>query len=83
MADSSIAVDVNQALDVLGYLSAQLSLHSIVPGDELTNPAHFTLGQVADPCVRVHADAFEDVVASRAPDPMDVRESDLNALVLR
>jgi len=83
MADSSIAVDVNQALDVLGYFSAQLSLHSIFPGDELANPAHFALSQITDPCVRVHADALEGVVASGAPDPVDVRESDLNALVPR
>ena len=49
----------------------------------LAQAGDLLVGQVPDPRVGVHVRLGEDLLAGRQPDPVDVRECDLHALLAR
>jgi hypothetical protein len=50
MAYTTIAVDVNQSLDILSDLTAQVAFDDIVPGNEIPETANHNIIQDADAC---------------------------------
>src|SRR4051812_17666782 len=81
MAQTSIASDLHQALDGLGPLAAEVALDDQIAVDDVTELRDLVLGEVLDLRVRVDAQLREDLVRGRLADSVDVRETDLNALV--
>src|SRR3954452_11805277 len=83
VAHAAVGADLHQALDVLGALAAQIALDREVVVDRVTELGHLVLGEVADVGVRRDADLREQLVGGRAAHPVDVGETDLDALVER
>src|SRR4051812_49861645 len=81
MAKAAVAADLHQALDVLAALATQVALDDVVAVDDVAELRDLVIGEVADLAVRLDAESGEDLVGSGAPDPVDVGQADLHALV--
>ncbi len=83
MADAPIAADVHEALNVLRALPAQIALDSDFTVDGVAQLDDLFLRQIAHLGVGVDAHDREYLVRGRAPDAVDIGESDLNPLLRR
>src|SRR3954447_20399561 len=82
MAQAAVGADLHQALDVLGALAAQIALDRHVV-DGVAQLGDLVVREVADVGVRRDAQLGEHLVGGRATHPVDVGETDLDALVER
>src|ERR671933_2639217 len=83
VAYATVAADFDQPLNVEGYFAAQLAFDTIVAVDDLAQPGHFLLGQVAHPRVRIDACGREDFLTRGETDAKDIGQADLHTLVTR
>ena len=83
MADATVAADVHEALDVLRALTAQIALDGDFTVDGVAQLDDLFFRQIADLGVRVDTDDRENLVGGLAADAVDVRETDLDALLRR
>src|SRR5919201_6014705 len=83
MPQAAVGADLLEALDVLGALPAQIALDSQIAVDPLAQLADLVVGEVLDVGVWAHAGLLEHLARGRAPDPVDVGEADLDALIQR
>ena len=83
MADATVAVDLDQALDVLADLLAQLAFDGEVLVDEVADAVDLVVGQVADLGVRGDAGLGADLLRGGAADAVDVAERHVDLLVAR
>src|SRR5581483_10850830 len=83
VADAAVAADLRQALDVLRALAAQVALDRELLVDGVAQLADLLFGEVADVGVGRDPRLRQQAVRGRAPDPVDVGEADLGALVER
>ena len=81
MAKAAVRADLLEALDVERDLAAQVALDLVAPIDDLAQPVHLVLGQVADPGVAIDVGLDEDLLGSRQADAVDVGERDLDPLL--
>jgi hypothetical protein len=72
MAYPAITLDVHQPPDVLVHLAPQVALDTVVLIDELTQAACVRLGEILAPPVRVYPCMFQDLIAPRAANAIDV-----------
>src|SRR5918997_861026 len=81
VAQAAVAADIHQPLDVHLDALAQVALDLALPLDDRADAAEHVLVEIAH--ARVHGDAgrLQDRRRARAPDAIDVRQSDLDALV--
>src|SRR5262249_19688677 len=80
---AAIAPEVDEALDVLRRLAAQIALDLEVRVDLAADAIHLVVGQIVGLATRVDLGASADAERRGATDPVDVRERDLHALVAR
>src|SRR6185369_7024109 len=80
---AAVATDVHQSLDVHRRVLPQIALDLDVVRDDLADPDDLLLGEVLDPRVGPDVGLLEDVIGLRPPDPVDVGQPDLDALVER
>ena len=83
VALAPVAIDFDQPTDVLAHFTAKVSLDRVLLVDEFADADHLLVGQLARFGVGVDPRRREDLVRTREPDPKYVRESDLDALVVR
>src|SRR5436309_1800884 len=83
VAEPAVGADLLEALDVLGALAAQVALHAQFVVDHLAELAHLVLGEVLHVGVGVHAGLLQSEARLGLPDPVDVGQTDLDALVER
>ena len=83
MAQTAIAGDLLEAFDVLRALAPQIALDGQSLVDRVAQLCHLVLGEVAHVGGGADSDLLEDLVRRRTPDAVDVRETDLRALVQR
>src|SRR5262249_43956029 len=83
VADPAVRADLLQALDRLRALTAQVALHLEVLVDVLAQLRDLVVGEVADLRVRVEAERGRDLARRRLADPVDVRQPDLEPLLVR
>ena len=83
MAQATVGPDLHQALDVLGALAAQVAFDGEVVVDRVAELGDLVLCEIADVGVRRDLEVVEQPVGGRATDSVDVRETDLDALVER
>src|SRR5579883_616045 len=81
VADALVAVDLHLALDVLGHVAAQVTLHPQVGVDVVAQADDLLVGQVAHPCVRVDLGARQNLARDGRAHTVDVGEGHLHALV--
>src|SRR5262245_10032289 len=78
-----VRADLDLALDVLGGLAPEVTLDLVGAVDELPDPADLVLGQVSDLGAALHPGSLNDLERACGPDPVDVPEGDVHALVAR
>src|SRR6266478_3193617 len=83
MAQSAIAAEIHQPLDVHRDGSPQITLHGIFAVDQLANPQHLVIGHLVRPAVGRDADLVADLGGLGPADAMDVGQGDRYALVIR
>jgi hypothetical protein len=81
--DPLVAADLDLAADVGGHLAAEVTLDLEVALDVVAQLDEVFVGQVADPPVRADAGGGQRLLGAGAPDAVDVRERDLEALLAR
>jgi len=83
MADTAIATDVHQSLDVHLDGGTELSLDLVLLVDEVTNKGHLLVIPVSDLDVVVDTALVKDFPGAAAADTVNVGETDLTSLVVR
>jgi hypothetical protein len=78
VAHSAVAADVDQPLDVLADLLAEVALDLFAFLDDLADLVDLVLGERLDFLVLVDLGLVQDRVRLRAADPVDVGEADLD-----
>src|SRR6185312_2112527 len=83
MPDAAVRADLGEPLDRLLPVAAQVSLDLDVRVDEVAELRDLFVGQVLDLRVRAEAELGGDLPRGRLADPVDVRQPDLEPLLIR
>jgi hypothetical protein len=81
--DAAVRADLGEPLDRLLPVAAQVSLDLELRVDVVAELRDLFVGQVLDFRVRVEAELGRDLSRGRLSDPVDVRQPDLEALLVR
>jgi hypothetical protein len=82
MAQSAIATEVHQPLDIHRDLPTQVALDRVIPIDQLTDAQHVIVSQLMDTPLGRNANCAADLKGLGSADPMDVSESDRDPLLI-
>src|SRR5579871_294501 len=80
---AAVAADLHQPLDVHRDLFAEIALDAALLLDDAADLPHVVLGQILHADIGADPGVLQDGVRADAPDAVDVRESDLDALRAR
>jgi hypothetical protein len=83
VAQSPIATDIHQALDIQGHLLSQLPFNLIISLDHLLNPRHLILGKISNAHLRMNIALVQDLISSGFSDPVDTSKGNPSNLILR
>ena len=83
MADAAVRADLGEPLDRLLPLAAQVTLDLEVGVDVVAELRDLFVGEVLDLRVRTEAELGGDLARTRLADPVDVRQPDLEPLLVR
>jgi hypothetical protein len=83
VADAAVRTDLGEPLDRLLPVAAQVSLDLEVRVDVVAELRDLFVGEVLDLRVGVKAELRRDLARCRLADPVDVRQPDLEALLVR
>jgi hypothetical protein len=79
---AAVRADLGQPLDRLGTLAAQVALDLEVRVDVGPEFRDLVVGQVLDLLVGFEAEVLADLLRGRLADPVDVREAELEPLLI-
>ncbi len=80
---TAIRADILQTPNICGNFSPEVTLNTIVPFDDIPNPTDFLLRQILRPRVAMDVSSPQHRAARTLANAIDVRERNLNALVIR
>jgi hypothetical protein len=83
VTDPAVGTDLGQALDRLLPLAAQVALDLVLLVDVALELGDLLVGEVADLRVGRQPERSTDVARGRLPDAVDVRQPDLEPLLVR
>ena len=83
VAQAAVAADLHQPLDVLAALAAQVTLDLELRVDVVAELRDLFVGEILDLRVRVEAELGGNLARRRLADPVDVRQPDLEPLLVR
>src|SRR5262245_36467300 len=83
MAQTPVAAEVHQALDVHRNFAAQVAFDLVVAVNGFADLQHFSVGQLVHTAFRRNADLLHDLRSEFCPDAMDILQRDDDALVRR
>ena len=83
MANTPVASDVHEPLDVHGHLRAKSAFDLEAPLDGPPEAVDVVVGQILRPPGRIHATGVDNLLGPGPSDPVDVRQSDLDPLPAR
>ena len=83
MPDAAIAADLAEPFDCLRTLAAQVTFDLEILVDVAAELRDLLVGQILDLLVRVERELIADLLRGRAADPVDLREPDLEPLLVR
>jgi hypothetical protein len=81
VADTAVAVDVNQPLNIHRDFTAKIALDDHLLLDNVAQPRHFIVRQLIDTRVGVNTGARENFLTGRQADTIQIRERDFDALL--
>ena len=79
MADTTVATDIQETLDVQGNFRAELTFHGVFVFEKMTNLTLFFFGEVIALLVLVDAQLSTDLVCGEQTDTIDCREAVLKS----
>jgi hypothetical protein len=82
MPQSTVTAEIHESLDVHGDLGAQITLDFVLRVNDLTNGVHLCIRQIIGFRVPTDAGLIENLPGRSAPNTINVRQSNLDALVL-
>jgi hypothetical protein len=82
VADAAVRADLGEPLDRLLAVAAQITLDLEVRVDEVAELRDLFVGQVLDLRVGAEAEVGGDLARGRLTDPVDVRQPDLEPLLV-
>jgi hypothetical protein len=82
MPQSPVTSEIHEALDVHGDLGAQIALDFVVRVDDLPNVIHLCIRQIVGLGVPTDAGLIENLPGRGAPNTINVRQGNLDALIL-
>jgi hypothetical protein len=82
MPQSTITAEIHESLDVHGDLGAQITFDFELRVNDLPNGVHLCIRQIIGLCVPTDAGRIENFAGRGAPNTIDVRQSNLDALIL-
>jgi hypothetical protein len=83
MPEPPVTPEVHQPLDTHRDVSAEITLHLMVPIDNLTNPHDLGVGQLVDPLFPGNTPLRADLLRRASTDAVNVRERDLDSFLSR
>jgi len=83
MADATIGTDFLQALDVHLHLVTEFALNTVFFLDRLTEPISVFFREIFCPSIEVDTEGLEDLAAGRPSNAINIRESNLDTLIIR
>src|SRR6266576_1782203 len=83
MTDASVGADLTKALDRLRAVATQVTFHLKVLVDVLAELRDLLVSQILDLCVGIQVQCAGDLARRRLPDAVDVRQPDLEPLLVR
>jgi hypothetical protein len=83
MPKPSIAADVHEPLDIHGNFLAEITFDSTFLVDHLADLADLLLVQILHPNFEPNTGFFQDELGAYVTDPIDMGESDVDALATR
>jgi hypothetical protein len=83
VTDTAVRADLGEPLDRLLPVAAQITLDLEVRVDVVAELRDLFVGEVLDLRVRVEAELGGDLARGRLADPVDVRQPDLEPLLVR
>src|SRR5262249_7592115 len=78
-----VRADVDVTLDILRHLAAKVAFDLVALVDDLADLDHLIVAEIVCFGVERHSGGLEDLLRSAPPDPVDIRERNLHALVSR
>src|SRR5262245_11966643 len=83
VAQTAIAAEIHQALDVELHVAPQVAFDHVVAVDDFANLEHLGVGQLGDAALRRQINLAHDILSGLVPDAMDVLERDDHTFVGR
>src|SRR5512139_3643901 len=83
VAQTAIAGEIHQSLDVHRHFAAQIAFDLVIGVDRLADLQDFLVRQILDAALRPDAELGGDFLGLGAPNAVDVGERDLYALIGR
>jgi len=81
MTDPLITADLDLALDVLGNISPQITLHLQITIDVRPNPDNLFISEITNPSTAVDAQLLTQLTSSAATNTINIGEGDLDPLL--
>src|ERR1700758_647719 len=82
VAQSAIATEVHQPLDIHRDLPTQVALDRVIPIDQLANAQHVIVSELMDTPLGRNANFGADLIGLGSADPMDVSAPDRDPLLI-
>src|SRR6185312_5686461 len=83
MPQAAVASKVHQPLDVHRHFTPEITLHAIIPINQLTDAKHLLIGKLVDPTLIRDAKLLTYLGGLRGADAIDVAKPDRHSLVGR
>lgn len=83
MTQTTVAAQVHQPLDIHSNFASEITLDRVVGVDHLADPNDLGVGEFIHATIVRNPDLGTDLARLRTPNPMNVGERDLDALVGR
>jgi hypothetical protein len=81
VAQAPVAADVHETLDAAGDVAAEVTFNFVVALKLLADLVHFVGGEIVDVAFPADAGNVADLEGSRTANTLNIRESDIHALV--
>ena len=81
VAETTIAADIHEPLDVHIHFRSQLTFNLVFIGDDITDRHHLLLGKVAHRGVEGHLGFSENLTGTRMADTVDMRQRILHRFI--
>jgi len=81
VAHSSVAVDLDETLDILGYFSSEISFNLVMLFDFISKPYHFVFSEILHPGILVNSRLLENLLAAASSYTEDIGKRNFQSFI--